>query len=307
MLEGVSSSNAKLHLWEFLICINQHSVLPWSMITNSTSRGGKKAPPWQPRLLQVFKTGLMNAKDSSTWKTKYQAVITYKVYHQMATVRWLTWKLELTVNDLLPVLSLIDTQDRKQKDRCHVSNMAPPDRFRSTHSSTYSKQQVTSKNMKMTTLPLQVSRGGNGCGKPQLFLVRGKASANNVATMTVVTAEDVKLEGATEIVNGASIFIHSTETGPKEPRECIEDIVTQCNEPPAEPGPKSTSKDKINSAKFHKSNCFESGSRIVLQDNHFTLLDAIGLNWKTTLVTHYLGTLEASQHIYIQLERPNSN
>jgi hypothetical protein len=86
------------------------------MITNSTSRGGKKAPPWQPRLLQVFKTGLMNAKGSSTWKTKYQAVITYKVYHQMATVCWLTWKLELTVNDLLPVLSLIDTQDRKQKD-----------------------------------------------------------------------------------------------------------------------------------------------------------------------------------------------
>jgi hypothetical protein len=58
----------------------------------------------------------MNAKDSSTRKTKYQAVITYKVYHQMATVCWLTWKLELTVNDLLPVLSLIDTQDRKQKD-----------------------------------------------------------------------------------------------------------------------------------------------------------------------------------------------
>jgi hypothetical protein len=241
MLEGVSSSNAKLHLWEFLICINQHSFLPWSMITNSTSRGGKKAPPWQPRLLQVFKTGLMNAKDSSTRKTKYQAVITYKVYHQMATVRWLTWKLDLSVNDLRPVLSLIDTQDRKQKDGCHVSNMAPSDRFRLTHSSTYSKQQVTSKNMKMTTLPLQVSRGKNGCGKPQLFLVSGKASANNVATMTVVTAEDVKLEGTTEIVNGASIFIHSMETGPKEPRECIEDIVTQCNEPPAEPGPKSTS------------------------------------------------------------------
>jgi hypothetical protein len=34
----------------------------------------------------------------------------------MATVRWLTWKLELTVNDLLPVLSLIDTQYRKQND-----------------------------------------------------------------------------------------------------------------------------------------------------------------------------------------------
>jgi hypothetical protein len=61
-VEGVSSSNAKLHLLEFLICSNQHSVLPWSMITNSTSRGGKKAPLWQPRLLlQVFKTGSMNA------------------------------------------------------------------------------------------------------------------------------------------------------------------------------------------------------------------------------------------------------
>jgi hypothetical protein len=45
----------------------------------------------------------------------------------------------------------------------------------------------------------------------------------------------------------------------------------------------------------------------VLQDNHVTVLDAIGLNLKTTLVTHYLGTLEASQHIYIQLKRPNSN
>ncbi len=67
----------------------------------------------------------------------------------------------------------------------------------------------------MTTLPLQVSGGKDGCGKPQLLLVRGKASANNVATTTVVTAEDVKLEGATEMVNGASIFIHSIETGPK--------------------------------------------------------------------------------------------
>ena len=57
MLEGVTSSNAKLHLWKFLICSNQHSVLPWSMITDSTSRQGKKAPPWQPRLLKVFKTG----------------------------------------------------------------------------------------------------------------------------------------------------------------------------------------------------------------------------------------------------------
>ncbi len=132
--------------------------------------------------------------------------------------------------------------------------------------------------MKMMTLPLQVSGGKDGCGKPQLLLVHGKALANNAATTTVVTAKDVKLEGATEMVNGASIFIHSIETGPKEPRECIEDIVTQCNEPPAEPGPKSTSKDKINSAKFHKSNCFESGSRIVLQDYHVTLLDAIGLN-----------------------------
>ena len=132
----------------------------------------------------------------------------------MATVRWLTWKLKSTVNDLLPVPSLIDTQDRKQKDRCHVSNIAPPDRFRSTPSSTYSKQQVTSKNMKMTTLPLQVSGVKDGCGKPQLLLVCGKALANNAATTTVVTAEDVKLEGATEIVNGASIFIHSIETGP---------------------------------------------------------------------------------------------
>ncbi len=111
----------------------------------------------------------------------------------------------------------------------------------------YYKQQVTSKSMKVTALPLQVAGGKDGCGKPQLILVHEKALANNVATTTVVTADDVKLEGATEMVNGASIFIHSIETGPKEPRECIEDIVTQCNEPSAEPGPKSINMDKINS------------------------------------------------------------
>ena len=55
--------------------------------------------------------------------------------------------------------------------------------------------------MKVTTLPLQVAGGKDGCGKPQLLRVRGKALANNVATTTVVTAEDVKLEGATEMVN----------------------------------------------------------------------------------------------------------
>ncbi len=161
--------------------------------------------------------------------------------------------------------------------------------------------------MKVTTLPLQVAGRKDGCGKPRLLRVRGKALANNVVTTTVVTAEDVKLEGATEMVNGANIFIHSIETGPKEQRECIEDIVTQCNEPPAEPEPKSTSKDKINSAKFHKSIFLESGSRIVLQDNHVTLLDAIGLNWKTSFDSHYLGILEVSQHIYIQLKHPSRN
>jgi hypothetical protein len=51
MIEGVSSSNAKLHLWKFLSCSNQHSVLPWSIITNSSNRRGKTAPPWQKRLL----------------------------------------------------------------------------------------------------------------------------------------------------------------------------------------------------------------------------------------------------------------
>ncbi len=58
----------------------------------------------------------MNATDSNTWKAKYQAVITYKVYHQMATVRWLTWKFDITVTTLPPFLSLIDTQDSEQKD-----------------------------------------------------------------------------------------------------------------------------------------------------------------------------------------------
>ena len=44
-----------------------------------------------------------------------------------------------------------------------------------------------------------------------------------------------------------------------------------------------------------------------MQDNHVILLDTLGLNWKTTLVTHYFGTLEAPQHIYIQQKRPKSN
>ena len=44
-----------------------------------------------------------------------------------------------------------------------------------------------------------------------------------------------------------------------------------------------------------------------MQDNHVTSLDALGLNWKTALVTHYFGTLEATQHIYIQQKRPKSN
>ena len=86
------------------------------MIFDSTSRRGKKAPPWQPRLLQAFKIGSMNATDSNTWKAKYQALITYKVYHQIATVCWLTWEFEITVANLPPLLSLIDTQDREKKD-----------------------------------------------------------------------------------------------------------------------------------------------------------------------------------------------
>ena len=135
MIEGVSSLNAKLHIWKFLSCSNQHSVLPWRIITNSSNERGKTAPPWQPRLL--------------------------------------------------------------------------PNSFRSTHSLAYYKKQVTSKSMKVTALPLQVAGGKDGCGKPQLILVHEKASANNVATTTVVTAEDVKLEGATEMVNGANIYIHS--------------------------------------------------------------------------------------------------
>ncbi len=47
----------------------------------------------------------------------------------MATVGWLTWKFEMPVNDLRPVLSLINKQDRKQKAQCHVSNNAPLDKF----------------------------------------------------------------------------------------------------------------------------------------------------------------------------------
>jgi hypothetical protein len=101
------------------------------MTTNGNSKGDKKAPPWQPRLPHVFQTGLLNAIDSNTGKTKYQAVITYKIHPQMATVRWLTWKGvdEIPVNDLRPILSLIDKQDRNQKDRCKVSNIAPPAKF----------------------------------------------------------------------------------------------------------------------------------------------------------------------------------
>ncbi len=62
-----------------------------------------------------------------------------------------------------------------------------------------------------------------------------------------------------------------------------------------------------NEHKCHKQKSFESGSRVALQDNHVTSLDIIGLNWKTTLVTHYFGTLEAPQHIYIQQNHPKRN
>ncbi len=141
ILEEIPSSNARFQLWEFLICSNQHSVLPGSMTTNGTSRGDKKAPPWQPRLLQVFQTGSLNARDPNTGKTKYQAVITSKVHPQMANVRGLTWKFEMPVNDLRPVLSLIDKQGRKQKDQCHISNIAPPAKF-----SVESRTKSTSKN-----------------------------------------------------------------------------------------------------------------------------------------------------------------
>ncbi len=85
------------------------------MTTTGTSKKDKKAPPRQPRLPQVFQTGSLNARDSNTGKTKYQAVITSKEHPQMATVRWLTWKFEIPVDDLRPILSLIDKQDRNQK------------------------------------------------------------------------------------------------------------------------------------------------------------------------------------------------
>ncbi len=197
MLEEVPSSNAGFQLWQFLICSNQHPVLPWSMTTNGTSKGDKKAPPWQPRLPHIFQTGLLNARDSKTGKTKHQAVTISIEHPQMAIVLWLTQKGvdEIPVNDLHPILSLIDKQDRKQKDWCNVSNISPPANFS------------------------------------------------------------------------------------------------------AEPGPKSTKKNKINNAECHKQKLFESGSRVVLQDNHVTSLDTLGSNWKTTLVTHYFGTLDASQHI----------
>jgi hypothetical protein len=43
----------------------------------------------------------------------------------MATVRWLTWKSvdEIQVNNLRPILSLIDKQERRQPDQCRC---APP-------------------------------------------------------------------------------------------------------------------------------------------------------------------------------------
>ena len=73
------------------------------MTTNGTSKGNKKVPPWQPRLPQVFGTGLLNARDPNTGKTKYQAVITSIEHPQMATVCRLTWKFEILVNSLTPM------------------------------------------------------------------------------------------------------------------------------------------------------------------------------------------------------------
>ena len=52
--QKVPMFSARFQLSEFLICSSQHPVLPWIMTTNGTSEGGEKAPPWQPRLHQVF-------------------------------------------------------------------------------------------------------------------------------------------------------------------------------------------------------------------------------------------------------------
>jgi hypothetical protein len=81
--------------------------------------------------------------------------------------------------------------------------------------------------------------------------------------------------------------------------------------PPAKfsvgPAPKSTNMNKINNAECHKQKLFETGRRIVLQGIHITSLDTLGLDLKTTSVTHSFGTLEASKHFYIQQKRPRNS
>jgi hypothetical protein len=132
--------NARFQLWKFLIRNNHQPVHPWSMTTNGADRRGKKALPWQPqwpRMPQTFQTGLSDGRvqysrcpttttmngdlSPKAGKTEYLVTIencAISRQPQMETVCWLTWKTdyEIQVNDLRPILSLIDKQDRKQTD-----------------------------------------------------------------------------------------------------------------------------------------------------------------------------------------------
>jgi len=137
----VQLSNAGCQLWRCLIHNNHQPVRPWSMTINCDNREDKKAPPWQSQKLwipQTFRTGspvsrlhyshcpattTMNENLSlNTGKTEYQAgFVTMRncaISRQPQMATWLTWKdkYEIQVNDLLPILSLIDKQDRKQTD-----------------------------------------------------------------------------------------------------------------------------------------------------------------------------------------------
>jgi hypothetical protein len=139
----VQLSNARYQLWRCLISNNHQPVRPWSMTTNCDNREDKKAPPWQPQrpwIPQTFQTSSPVSRSHysqcpatttinenlslNTGKTEYQAgFVTMRNFAisrrpQMATIRWLTWKdnYKIQVNDLHPILSLIDKQDRKQTD-----------------------------------------------------------------------------------------------------------------------------------------------------------------------------------------------
>ena len=168
-----------------------------------------------------------------------------------------------------------------------------------------STKQVAKKSQHMRQAILLSKCGHPHPVKTTLNYQRTAVTAGNRVMSQMTTARRLILKGFDKIqVNGRRPMISSID---KRDRKQTDQYAPSA--PSAKfsvgPGTKSTSKIKINDAECHEQILFETGRRDGLQDNHATSLDTLGLNWKTTSATHFLGTLEASQHFYIQQKRPN--